>query len=75
MLLIEHNYPEIRIYDIFISKLGKFTEIYITLSLNGRFSIDELDEIRQELKKIVNSRITNTQIFYHIFKCLEILGV
>ena len=51
MLLIEHNYPEIRIYDIFISKLGKFTEIYITLSLNGRFSIDELDEIRQELKR------------------------
>lgn len=61
--LIEHNYPEIKIYDIFISKLGKFTEIYISLSLNGKFSIDELDEIRYELKKLVNSKIMNTQIF------------
>lgn len=71
MSLIEHNYPEIKIYDIFISKLGKFTEIYITLSLSGRFSIDELDEIRHELKKIVNSRITNTQIFITFSNALK----
>lgn len=48
--LINYNYPEIKIYDIFISKLGKFTEIYITLSLNGKFSIDELDTLRHKLK-------------------------
>lgn len=61
--LIKLNIPELEIHDLFISKLGKFTEIYITLSLDGKFSIDELDNLRKEIKKILRSKIRNTQTF------------
>lgn len=59
---LKYELPYLKIHDIFISKLGKFTEIYITLSLDGKFSIDELDDLRTKIKKIVNSQIKNTQV-------------
>ena len=59
---IKYQIPNLKIHDIFISKLGKFTEIYITISLDGKFSIEELDELRDQIKEIVNSKIRNTQI-------------
>ena len=61
-LSIKYQLPYLKIHDIFISRLGKFTEIYITLSLDGKFSIDELDELRSQIKEIINSKMKNTQI-------------
>lgn len=60
-LSIKDKFPYLKIHDIFISRLGKFTEIYITLSMCGKFSIDELDELRFQIKEIINSKIKNTQ--------------
>lgn len=54
--------PYLKIHDIFISRLGKFTEIYITLGLNGNFTVNELDTIRIKIMKIINKQIKNTQI-------------
>lgn len=61
--LIKNAHPELTIYDLFISKLGKFTEIYITLSIDGSFTINELDNLREKIKVIVDSKVRNTQIF------------
>lgn len=73
--LIEYSHPELTIYDLFISKLGKFTEIYITLSMDGKFTINELDELREKIKVIVNSKIRNTQIFITFTNPLRNKGV
>ncbi len=54
--------PYLKIHDLFISRLGKFTEIYITLGLNGNFTVNELDVIRIKIMKIINKQIKNTQI-------------
>lgn len=54
--------PYLDIHDIFISRLGKFTEVYITLGIEGNFSVDEFDLIRIKIKEIVNKKIKNTQI-------------
>lgn len=59
---LKSKLPYLMIHDIFISKLGKFTEVYITLSLDGKFSVDELDELRVEIKNIINSKMKNTQV-------------
>ena len=61
-LVIKNQFKYIKIHDIFISKLGKYTEIFITLSLDGKFSIDELDNLRIEIKKIIDSKIKNNHI-------------
>lgn len=61
-LSIRSQVPYLNIHDIFISKLGKFTEVYITLGLDGKFSIDELDELRYQIKNIVSSKIKNARI-------------
>lgn len=62
ILSLKSTFPFLIIHDLFISKLGKFTEVYITLSLEGKFSIDELDDLRKKIKKIVNSKMRNTQV-------------
>ncbi len=72
---INSKYPELKIYDLFISKLGKFTEVYITLNMEGKFSIDELDDLRYNLRQIVNSKIRNTQIFIMFTNPLKNKGV
>ncbi len=59
---IKYHLSYLKIHDIFISKLGKFTEVYLTVSLDGNFSIDELDKIRLQIREIINSKIRNTHI-------------
>lgn len=60
--IIKNKFEYITIHDIFISKLGKFTEIFITVSLEGNFSISELDDIRKNIKNVINSEIKNNYI-------------
>ena len=59
---IKSEFPYLEIHDIFISRLGKFTEVFVTLSMNGNFTIDELDLLREKIKKIINLKIRNTHI-------------
>ena len=60
--IIKKEFEFVEIHDVFISRLGKFTEIFITLSLEGKFSISELDSLRMKIKELIKSQIKNNHI-------------